>query len=319
MKGTNIYQQLPQPFFALAPLDDVTDVVFRQIIAKAAQPDLMFTEFVNADGFCSAGRDRVAQKLQLAANEGPVIAQIWGLKPENFYTTAKAIKELGFAGVDINMGCPEKKVVKRGACSALINNPSLAAEMITAVKEAVGEALPVSVKTRLGFKTLVTEEWCSFLLSQKLDALTIHARTAAEMSLVPAHWEEFAKIVALRNKIAPETALIANGDIANRAQGEEIAKKYQLEGIMIGRGIFHNPYVFTKGGKVPTQQELFELLFYHLNLHEKTWGAAKTYQPLKRFFKIYIKDFDGAAALREKLMQTTTHQQARELIHPYLK
>lgn len=319
MKGENIYQQLPRPFFVLAPLDDVTDTVFRQIVIKAARPDLMVTEFTNADGFCSKGRDKVAQKLQFTPVEQPLVAQIWGLKPENFYETAKAIKDMGFVGIDINMGCPERKVLKRGACAALINNPTLAAEMIKAVQEAVGGDLPVSVKTRIGLKQIITEEWIGFLLNQKLDALTVHARTAAEMSLVPAHHEEFTKVVTLRNEIAPETVIIANGDIITRAQGQEIAAKYQLEGAMIGRGIFHNPLVFAKDGKVPTQQELFALLLDHLNLHEQTWAGAKTYQPLKRFFKLYVKDFDGAAVLRDALMKTTTHQQARDLIAPFLK
>ncbi|HSX41839.1 MAG TPA: tRNA-dihydrouridine synthase [Candidatus Saccharimonadales bacterium] len=314
MKGQNIYQQLPRPFFVLAPLDDVTDTVFRQIVIRAARPDLMVTEFVNADGFCSKGRDKVAQKLRFTPAEQPLIAQIWGLKPENFYETAKAVKEMGFVGIDLNMGCPERKVLKRGACAALISNPSLAAEMIAAVRRAVGPDFPVSVKTRIGLKEIITEEWIGFLLAQNLDALTVHLRTAAEMSLVPAHYEELAKVVALRNKIAPKTVIIANGDIATTAEGRALAKKYGVEGAMIGRGIFHNPFVFAKDGKVPTQQELFSLLLDHLNLHEQTWGNAKTYQPLKRFFKIYVKDFDGAAALRDALMKTTAHQQARELI-----
>lgn len=311
----SIYQQLPQPFFALAPMDDVTDTVFRRIIAQAGKPDLFYTEFVNADGFCSKGRDHVGLRLYFTPTETPLVAQIWGLNPDNFYTITREIKKLGFAGVDINMGCPQKKVVKRGACAAMINNQELATKVITAVKKAAGRDLPVSVKTRLGYKEIVTEEWIGFLLSFELDALTIHLRTAAQMSKVPAQYEELIKIMALRDKISPKTKIIANGDILTREQGENIVKKYGVDGIMIGRGIFHNPYLFAEPAKNGSREELLGLLLDHINLHEQTWNKkVKTYQPLKRFFKIYVNGFDGAAGLREKLMLTKNHQEARGLL-----
>ncbi len=320
----NIYDELPHPFFVLAPMDDVTDTVFRRIITGAsescgiiagtAKPDLFFTEFVNADGFCSVGREKVSQKLKFTPEEQPLIAQIWGLKPENFTTLTKYIKRAGFAGVDINMGCPEKTVVRKGACAALINNEQLAGEIITAVQKAAGKNLPVSVKTRLGYKTVDTERWISFLLGFKLAASTIHLRTAVQMSKAPAQYDELTKIVELRDKISPETKIIANGDILSREQGEELVKKYGIDGVMIGRGIFHNPLVFSMNRATSKNTELISLLVHHIKLHEKTWTGEKCYPPLKKYFKIYVSGFDGAADLREKLMATNSHQEALEVL-----
>jgi tRNA-dihydrouridine synthase len=304
---------LPKPFFVLAPMDDVTDTVFRQMVIKMAKPDLFITEFVNADGFCSKGRSRVERKLQFTPAEQPLVAQIWGLKPENFATLTKEIKARGFAGVDINMGCPEKKVVKRGACAALIANPELAGQIIDAVKGAAGN-LPVSVKTRIGFREVATVEWISFLLKFNLDAITVHTRTASQMSKVSAQHDELTKVVALRDKISPKTLIIANGDIASREQGEEIVKKYGVDGVMIGRGIFHNPFVFAKKLVEISSPEMLKLLREHIDLHEQTWGKTRDYQALKRFYKVYVNSFEGAPELRDKLMLTKNHQQARDIL-----
>jgi tRNA-dihydrouridine synthase len=196
------YKDLPKPFFVLAPMDDVTDTVFRQVVAECAPPDLFFTEFVNVDGLQSPGRPHLLKKLQHGDREQPLIAQLWGLKPENFYEVAQQLAngELGtFAGIDLNMGCPAKDVVSNGACSALIQNKELAKEIIQAT-QAGARALPISVKTRLGFNE-VDFTWHEFLLSQKLTMLTVHGRTRKEMSKVPARWEQIA-IVHLWNSIS---------------------------------------------------------------------------------------------------------------------
>lgn len=318
------WSKLPKPFFALAPMEGGTDTVFRQIVMSCGKPDVMFTEFTNVEGLLSKGREEVGKRLVHSGFEKPLIAQIWGSRPESYYLVAKQLKEMGFDGIDINMGCPERTVVKNGCCSALILNPQKAADIIKATRDGAG-TLPVSVKTRIGFLTIQTEEWIGFLLKQNLDALTIHFRTQKEMSLVPAHWEEASKIVNLKSKIAPQTVIVGNGDVETKAQGIELAKKYGLDGIMIGRGVFHNPYVFDEkidyGSQ--TKEERIELLKKHLNLFEKTWqnvhpiserGYAKSYPPLKRFFKIYVQGFDGAAELREKLMLTENLDEAKDVL-----
>lgn len=336
MIQNNPYATLPKPFFALAPMDDVTDTVFRQIIAtlpdpKAVKkgrdgevsgygPDLYFTEFVNVDGLESVGKPNLMKKLQFTANERPLIAQIWGLNPDNFYKVAQHIadgsyaREFGlpegvnFAGVDLNMGCPAKSEVQNGACSALINNRPLAQDIIKATQEGLAGRLPLSVKTRLGFSQ-IDFTWHEFLLGQKLNMLTIHGRTRKEMSKVPVHWPEIAHIVTLRDKLCPETLIVGNGDIATRAEGFKLAKKYNLDGVMIGRGVFSDPYVFAQDSPWPTltRQQRIDLYANHVKLFDKTWqNNERRVVTLNKFCKVYIQNFTGAKELREKLMNAQT-------------
>lgn len=310
----NIWQEQPKPFFVLAPMDDVTDVVFRQIVAKAAPPDVFVTEFASTDGLLSPGRDRVMEKLRLEDNPTkPVIAQIWGSDPDKYYQVAKELSKSGFAGIDINMGCPEKGIVARGCCGGLIGNFELAAKIISATKAGAGK-LPVSVKTRVGLSTQITEEWAGFLLKQDIAALTIHARTVREMSKVPARWEEIAKVVKLRDQIAPDTLIIGNGDVINRAHGLRLAEETGADGIMIGRGIFHDIFAFSEAEHEPTPEERLKILHAHLDLFESTWGEMHSFQILKKFFKIYISGWYGAADLRAKLMEANTPEEVRSIL-----
>jgi len=357
---------LPKPFFVLAPMDDVTDTVFRQIVADCAKPDLYVTEFVNVDGLQSPGREKLLPKLRLGPQEGlarvshldemqgdgekrseayqeyvervsepttqqfvrstnrvsgsagkqvsavrkswPIIAQIWGKDPKNFYETAKDLVEMGFDGVDINFGCPEKSVIKNGCCIGMINNRELAGEIITAVREAVGTSLPVSVKTRLGLGE-VDYTWHEFLLKQKLNMLTIHGRTAKHLSKVPADWQAIEHIRKLRDQLFPTTLIVGNGDVKNRIQGESLAKKHGLDGIMIGRGIFDDPFLFAKLSPWAgfTREQRLELYSKHVKLFAQTWtnNEHKIYT-LNKFCKVYINGFDGAKELREQLMAAGT-------------
>jgi tRNA-dihydrouridine synthase len=304
----DIWSELPKPFFVLAPMDDVTDTVFRQIVADCAPPDLFFTEFVNVDGLQSPGRDRLLKKLQFTNKERPIIAQLWGKVPANYYKTAKEIVDMGFNGIDINMGCPEKSVVKNGCCIALINNRELAGEIIAAVREAVGEHFPVSVKTRLGLN-VVDLTWHEFLLQQKLNALTIHGRTAKELSKVPANWQKIGEIRALRDRLSPTTKIIGNGDVLSRAQGLELARTHQLDGIMVGRGIFEDPFVFAEQSSWQgyAKSQRLELYAKHVKLFAQTWQPGqRNIATLNKFCKIYVNGFDGAKELRDQLMHVKT-------------
>jgi len=311
-----ILDKLPRPFFVLAPMDDVTDSVFRQIVADCAKPDLFFTEFVNVDGLQSPGRPRLIHKLHLSEKEKPVIAQLWGLKPENYYKTTNEIKKMGYAGVDINMGCPVKTVVKNGACSALINNRELAADIIEAVQDAAGGDFPVSVKTRVGF-TAVDMSWLEFLLNKKLNMLTIHGRTVKELSKVPAHWDLIGRAAQLRDITCPDTLIVGNGDVANIYEAKNLAAKYGLDGIMIGRGIFSDPYAFDKDSRwqvMPSAQKL-ELFKSHIDLYLETYQTGeRRFEALRKFCKVYISGFDGASDLREQFMETSSPEQAIELL-----
>ena len=298
---------LPRPFFALAPMDDVTDTVFRQVVADCAAPDIFFTEFANVDGLQSPGRVKLVTKLIHTNKDQPLIAQLWGLKPENFFTTAKEISggKLGsFAGIDLNMGCPAKSEVQNGACSALINNRELAREIIQATKEGAGGKIPVSVKTRIGFNN-IDMTWPEFLLKQGIDMLTIHGRTRQEMSKVPAHWDVIQAIRQLRDDLSAKTLIVGNGDVLTRAQGEALAKKYGLDGIMIGRGIFHDPFVFGRASPWAdyTKGQRIALYLKQVQLFKQTWkNGERNVKTLNKFCKIYINDFAGAKELRERLM-----------------
>lgn len=306
-----------KPIGVLAPMDDVTDTVFRRVVASCAAPDVFYTEFANADGLQSPGRRAVMQKLRFhPENEQPLIAQIWGLQPENYKQAATELVEMGFAGIDINMGCPVKNVVKNGACSALIQNPELAVRLIAATKMGAGRAVPVSVKTRLGWSEPQIDTWLRLLLEQDIAVLTVHLRTVKEMSKVPAHFELAKDIVVLRNEVAPQTKIILNGDIENRTHGEQICAEAGADGYMIGRGIFHDPYAFASKSLWPNMQpaQKIQLLRMHIVLHLEEWQGRRNYEALKRFYKIYINGFEGAADLRAQLMDTHQHKEALDII-----
>jgi nifR3 family TIM-barrel protein len=311
------WQDLPKPFTALAPLDGVTDVVFRQIITEVGKPDVLFTEFTAVDGFVSSGRERVQQNFLFNPEQQPIIAQIWGTKPEHFYETAKAVKEMGFAGIDINMGCPVRVIIKDGACSALIKTPKLAAEIIQATKE--GGDLPVSVKTRIGFGSEQIDEWIGFLLKQKLSALTVHLRTVNEMSKVPAHWELMPKVKALRDQIAPETVLSGNGDIVTLQEIDEKFEKYGCDGFMVGRGIFANPWMFNREESLKEHSVAERVALYkkHIELFYDTWGDGKHFANLKKFAKTYISNFPDSSDLRVKLMEANNIQDLLDTLNAY--
>lgn len=311
MSKTSFLQDLPKPFFVLAPMYDVTDTVFRRVIAQTAPPDLYFTEFVNVDGLQSAGRDKIIHRLKFTSDEQPIIAQIWGKNPENYRKTARELVEMGFVGVDINMGCPDKAVLKNGCCGALINDHDLAKAIIDATKEGTGGNVPVSVKTRIGFRGY-DQEWLKFLLEQNLDMLSVHLRTVREMSKVPAHHELLAEILQLRNKISHKTLLVANGDIETRSSGKELAKDYGVDGLMIGRGVFHDPYALSQKSPWESMEPAQKLKIYidHVKLFAQTWKNGEyPVVVLNKFCKIYINGFDGAKEIREELMSAKSIQE----------
>lgn len=264
----NIWQNLPHPFLILAPMEGVTDIMFRQVIARAGRPDLFFTEFTNVSSYASdKGRWNALERLQISPTDSPIIAQIWGKTPEHFAELASTLATLGFSGVDLNFGCPDKHVNKAGGGAAMIKTPDLAIECYRNAKNSTN--LPVSIKTRLGWSDpLEYQTWLPILLDEHPAALTVHLRTKKEMSKVPAHYELIPNIIKLRNEISPEIKLIINGDIRDRAHALELHTQYpEIDGFMIGRGVFGNPYCFTN--HVGTSEELIKLLKMHLDLYEE--------------------------------------------------
>lgn len=313
----NIWDKLAPPFFVLAPMDDVTDTVFRQVVGDCAPPDLYFTEFVNVDALQSKGREATLKRLRFSEKEYPIIAQVWGLNPENFRKSAAEIAEMGYNGIDLNFGCPDKNVVRNGACSAFMKpeNRERALEIIQACREGA-PALPLSVKTRLGFND-VDLTWHEILLKQTLNALTIHGRTRKQMSKVPADWSVIGRIAEMRSSLSPATKIIGNGDVLNKQHGRELAEKYGLDGIMIGRGVFQDPFIFADDspwGQYNKQQRI-DVYTKHVKLFAKTWAQnERKIHTLNKFCKIYIQGFPGAKELREKFMAAESTDELLELL-----
>ncbi len=327
---SNFWNKLPHGFTVLAPMEGVTDVVFRRVIAKAGRPNVFFTEFTNVSSFASEkGRHDALERLDICGKtskitaddsniESPIVAQIWGKNPDHFADIATHLEEFGFDGLDINMGCPDRHVNKAGGGAAMIRTPELAVECIKKAKAAT--RLPVSVKTRLGF-TFCDEylDWIPLLLNQNLAALTIHLRTRKEMSKVPAHYDLIPKLLKMRDEIAPDTKLIINGDIKDLTHVKSLSEQFPgVDGFMIGRGVFANPFCFTE--YQPKQEELNDLFLYHLDLYDaradelNARGSRYPYEPIKHFIKVYFSGFDGASELRNRLMNCKNTEELRTVL-----
>lgn len=323
---SNFWKNLSKPIFALAPMEDVTDTTFREVVACISDSrylHVLFTEFTSVDGMNHPkGKVKVAERLFVSESEKRVlkqkniklVAQIWGNKPELFHKITREITdEYEFDGIDINMGCPVKKVVKNGCCSALIDQPMLAKEIIIATKEATH--LPVSVKTRTGIRAHDTNTWIAHLLETKPAAIILHGRTQKQQSDGLANWEEIAKGARIRDQINPETLFLGNGDVRSVSQGEALTAKYGLDGVMIGRGIFLDPWFFNLMHQPPSESEKLEQLLLHTKLFEQNWGGRKNLNILKRFYKIYTNDFPGAAQLRAELMEARTYKEVYQVVY----
>lgn len=324
----SFWRDLSKPIFALAPMEDVTDTSFREVVAGLSDPQyfhILFTEFTSVDGMNHPkGKIKVAERLFVSESEKSLlrqknirlVAQIWGNKPELFHKIAREItEEYEFDGIDINMGCPVKNVVKNGCCSALIDQPTLAKEIIFAAKEATH--LPVSVKTRTGIRSHDTDIWIAHLLETKPAAIILHGRTQKQQSDGLADWEEIAKGARIRDQLNPDTLFLGNGDVFSVSQGEELIAKYGLDGVMIGRGIFHDPWFFNPFPQTPSKSEKLVQLLLHTKLYEQNWGGKKNFNQLKRFYKIYTNDFPGAAQLRAELMEAKTYKEVYQVVNVF--
>ncbi len=353
MSELGFCKKLGKPILALAPMANVTDAAFRRIIAKYGKPDVFFTEFTSVEGLLSRGREKLLVDLWYSESERPIVAQIFGGKPEQFYKVAKLCAELKFDGIDINMGCPDKGVEKSGGGAALMKNPKLAQEIIKATQEGAQFAnwrIPISVKTRIGYNKNEIDTWIPALLETGLAALTVHLRTRKEMSFVPAHWELAGKIIEIRNKLRSKTLILGNGDVATVAEAKEKAAQYGLDGVMIGRGIFGNPWLFAE--RIPSIEERLRVCLEHTKLFEELYGGhsdpptggeesspsvtlakagvqslrspirsgmtksrrLKPFDIMKKHYKAYINGFDGAKELRVKLMEAQDVNDVEKLL-----
>jgi len=333
------WKKLPEPFFCLAPMADVTDCAFRKIIAQYGKPDIFWTEFVSADGLANKdGKKKLLINLKFSKKEKPIVAQIFGSNPENIKKASALCAKLGFDGVDVNMGCPDKSIEKQHSGAAMMKDQKSALEIIQAARKGAPN-LPISVKTRIGYGKNEIETWIRFLLEQNLPALTVHLRTRKEMSKVSAHWDLMPQIIALRDKISPNTLIIGNGDVESLEDAKQKAKKYGCDGVMIGRGIFGNPWFFSSslirgrlgGGSSKSTspqpspykgegvKQKLHALIEHTKLFEKDLGKYKSFALMKKHFKAYVNGFDGAKELRAQLMETKNSKEVEKTIKDFLK
>ncbi len=324
----NFWQKLKnakKPIFVIAPMANVTDVAFRSMFAKYGKPDVMWTEFVSADGLCSAGRKTLLHDLKFSKKEKSIVAQLFSANPVKMREACGVVAELGFDGIDINMGCPDRSVEKQGAGASMMKNPTLAKELLEAARmgaEGVGKSgktIPVTIKTRIGYNK-IDLSWIEFLLEQKLPALTVHLRTRKEMSDIPAHWDLMKEIVKLRDRISPDTVLIGNGDVVSLADAKEKVKESGCDGAMIGRGIFGNPWFFK--GKTPSDimpAQRIKVMLEHAKAFEKHLGGIKNFANMKKHFKAYVSGWEGAKELRVKLMESNGLKEVEGIVREYLK
>jgi len=314
----SFWDNLPKPFFVLAPMADVTDASFRRIIAKYGKPDVMWTEFVSADGLVrapEAGRKKLLKDLQYSEAERPIVAQFFTSKPEMMEQVAVLAREMGFDGIDINMGCPDKAIERQGAGAALMKNPELAQEIIYAAKQGA-KHLPVSIKTRVGFNIVELESWLPKILETDIAAITIHARTRKEMSKVPARWEHVARSVEIRNDMGSKTFILGNGDIKDLIDARKKIEETLCDGVMLGRAIFGNPWLFAE--KTPTPEEKLKVLVEHTQLFEEILGQTKSFALMKKHFKAYVTGWEGATELRKTLMDANNYSDVKAITTKYI-
>jgi len=331
----NFWRLLPTPFFTLAPMADVTDAAFRKMIAKYSAheradgtkggPDVMWTEFVAADGLMKAtleGKEKLLADLKYSEEERPIVAQLFSSHPEYMEQAAALCLQLGFDGIDINMGCPDKAIEKQGCGAAMIKNPVLARAIIRAAKRGAENdkgGIPVSVKTRLGYNRNQVEEWIPEILAEQPSALAVHVRTRKEMSKILARWDQIVRVVELRNELSPETKIIGNGDISSLTDARQKASLSGADGVMLGRAIFGNPWLFhpEKSLLNISLDERLKVMIEHSYLFSKLL-PHKSFSLMKKHYKAYVQGFPGAVELRTKLMEQETPEAVEAVVHVFL-
>lgn len=321
-----MWDKLQKPFFCLAPMSDVTDEPFRYVLAKYSKNRenknkvVFWTEFIAADGLCNKfAKKKLSHILKYRESERPIVAQVFGANPENMKKACQYVASLGFDGIDINMGCPDKSVIAQGAGSALIRTPKLAREIIRAAIDGIASArknIPVSVKTRIGFNKEEIDTWISELLKENIKALTVHLRTKKEMSLVPANWDYIKKIKKLIDKSGKHILLIGNGDVNSLEEAKEKIREYGCDGVMIGRGVFGNPWFFS--GYEATLEEKLKVMVEHTKLFERELGKIKSFNVMKKHYKAYVSGFEGAKELRVKLMEAENAKEVERVVKKFL-
>jgi nifR3 family TIM-barrel protein len=315
----NFWKDLQKPVLVLAPLADVTDAAFRRVIAEQGKPDVLWTEFVSADGLCRAtpeGKAKLMADLIYTEAERPIVAQLFSSTPEYMEQAAALCQELGFDGIDINMGCPDKGIEKQGCGAAMIKNPASARAIIRAAKRGAPN-LPVSVKTRLGYNQDQLEEWLPELLAEEPAVITVHARTRKDMSKVPARWERVARAVEIRNELGNETLIFGNGDALSLEDARAKALASGADGVMLGRAIFGNPWLFGNGSETNVGERL-RVMVEHTKLFAELL-PHKSFAIMKKHYKAYVNGFPGAVELRAELMNAESAAEVEAIVNRHIE
>lgn len=359
---SSFWQTLPQPIIALAPMDGVSDAPFRQVHAEIGRPDIVFTEFTNVQGLWR-GDVRLLDAFLFDDSERPAVAQIFGSTPPDFYRSAIMVCELGFDGVDINMGCPSKCVTGHGGGAALIREPKLAQEIVRATRQGVEDwangqtlegiglaperiarirqmnaarttpiarrRLPVSVKTRLGYDSIIIEDWVKVLLEVEPVAISLHGRTLRQMYTGAANWDAIGRAAAIVRQTP--TLILGNGDIHTVEDARQRILETGVHGVLIGRASMGNPWLFRDlramraaliasnhvgepaPASRPTSQERLRIARHHARLFARLLPGHRWVE-LRKHLAWYCRDFYDAVSLRRQLVQTNSLSEVEVLI-----
>lgn len=334
------WDTLPKPIIGLSPMDGVTDAPFRYIANKYSKPHVTITEFTNVEGL-SRGATSMLMAFDYDEIERPIVGQIYGVEVDSFYKVTLMLCELGFDGIDVNMGCPANKVARRGSGAGLIRTPDLAKEIIRACQKAVQDwsegqtlegaglrpkvvtavnerkrfeptrrLLPVSVKTRIGFDAPVTEEWIKHLLETEPANITLHGRTLKQMYLGDANWEEIAKAATIVRTSGLPTTLLGNGDVKTLEDAHQKIKTYGVDGVLVGRATFGNPWFFK--GYTPNTQDRAQVAVEHSKAFEQIHPNL-SFVNMRKHLGWYCREFDGARETRMKLMQSNSSDEVKTI------
>ena len=369
MKPTSFWNTLAQPIIGLAPMDGVTDAPCRTIHGLYGRPDIVLTEFTNVEGLWR-GSDRIFRDFLYTSAERPVVAQIFGCKPDYFYKAAHVVCELGFDGVDINMGCPAAAVANKGGGAALIRVPETAKAIIRATQEGVRDwanghtledlemepariqrirqmnedrvriwgdtarierrLLPVSVKTRLGYDSVIITDWVQELLELEPANISIHGRTLAQHYKGEADWDAIAAAAEIVRKT--DTLILGNGDIHSMYQAAQRIRTSGVNGVLIGRASYGNPWLFQKRETLkqllnadinptpedlpdvlPTREERLYMALEHARVHAKLKGEEH-FVELRKHMGWYLGHFPGAKRVRNELVRINSLADVEHII-----
>lgn len=365
------WHTLPQPIIGLSPMDGVTDAAFRLVVAVQGAPDVTFTEFTSVGDICY-GPGFLLSSLVYSERERPVVAQLYGRDPDLFYRAAHAVCELGFDGLDVNMGCPSRSVASSGSGAGLIRTPDLAHAIMRAARQgiqdwAAGQSpvaaglkparaeclramnlkrngvatpprrpIPLSVKTRLGYDSVVIEPWVSHLLAEQPAAISVHGRTLEQMYRGGADWMAIAR--AARLVRGTTTVLLGNGDLQSVQDVVRRIRESAVHGVLVGRGALGSPWFFRGKEAVraclrsphdagtepagPLDDEIglaerFQVMLEHARQFEALFGRDR-FPGMRKHLGWYCKGFPHAAAMRARMVRVFSSSEVAQVVDEYL-